>query len=130
MAHGRPPFIRKKPSGVRSPVRNSRSRSSTSLVRSLALSASVPAAVRSVGLALLHGLGVLDLIRAEERLVDAAHDAWNTVRGIEALVGIGLPRKVGVGRDLPAAEIDRLKARLHLLHRLVSGEGAQSRHVI
>ncbi len=43
-----PSFRRKKPSGVRSPVMNGRSRSSTSLVMSLALSASVRA-TRIVG---------------------------------------------------------------------------------
>ena len=50
--------------------------------------------------------------------------------GIEALVGVDLPREVRVGRHLPAAEVDRLEARLHLLHRLVAGERAERVHVI
>jgi hypothetical protein len=43
MAHSTPPLMRKKPSAVRSPVMKAWSRSSTSAVSSLALSASVRA---------------------------------------------------------------------------------------
>ena len=48
-------------------------------------------------------LGVLDLVLADQRVVDAAHDRRHRVRGVEALVGVGLPGEVAVGGDLPAA---------------------------
>ena len=48
MAQSSPPVMRKKPSGVRSPVTNGASAGSTSLVSSRALSASVRA-ITSVG---------------------------------------------------------------------------------
>ena len=83
----------------------------------------------AVSLPPLHRLRMLDLIRAKERLVDAADDAGDAVRRVEALVGIGLPGKIGVGRDLPAAQVDRVEPRLHLLHRLVSGQRPQRRDV-
>src|SRR4029079_1423453 len=41
------------------------------------------------------------------------------------LVGIPRQRIVGTARDLPAREVDRRHAGLHLLHRLVAGERAQ-----
>ena len=78
----------------------------------------------------LPGFRVLDLVRAQERLVDAAHDVRNAVCRVEALIRIGLAREVRVGRDLPAAQVDRLEACLHLLDRLVPGQGAQRVHVI
>ena len=31
---------------------------------------------------------------------------------------------------LPAAEVDRLQPGLHLLYRLVAGEGAEGRHIL
>src|SRR5690606_24044103 len=34
----------------------------------------------------------------------------------------------GIGRYLPAREVDRLEPRLDLLHRLVAGEGAEGRN--
>jgi hypothetical protein len=44
---------------------------------------------------------------------------------IQRLVRIHLAGGVGVGRDLPAGEIDRLEAGLDLLHRLVAGQRAE-----
>src|SRR5262249_55057225 len=53
----------------------------------------------------------------------------NGVRGIEALVGIDLAGEIGVGRHLPAREVDRLEAGADHLHRLIAGERAECRHI-
>ena len=71
--------------------------------------------------------GVRDLVRALQRLVDPFHYRGDAVRRIEALVGIHLSREIGVGRDLPAAEVDRLQTGARLLHRLVAGERTERR---
>jgi hypothetical protein len=47
-------------------------------------------------------LGVLDLIGALQRLVDALHHARHAVGRVQALVGVHLAREVRVGRHLPA----------------------------
>src|SRR3546814_6359437 len=52
----------------------------------------------------------------------------HAVIGVEALVGVHLPGGVGVRRDLPAREVNRLQPGADLLHRLVAGEGAEGRH--
>ena len=75
----------------------------------------------------LHGL---DLVGALQRLVDAAHDGRHAIDRIEALIGIHVAAGVGVRRDLPARQVDRLQPGLYLLHRLVAGEGAQRRDEI
>ena len=41
-----------------------------------------------------------------------------------------MARVVGIRGHLPAAEVDGFQARLHLLHRLIAGEGAECRHII
>ncbi len=74
-------------------------------------------------------LRVLDLVRALERAVDAAHHVRDAVGRVEALVGVGLRGVVRVGRDLPAREVDRVEAGADHLHRLVAGEGAERVHV-
>ena len=52
-----------------------------------------------------------------------------TERGrIERLVRIHLAGVVGVGRDLPAREIDGLEPGLHLLQGLVAGQRAERAH--
>jgi hypothetical protein len=58
-------------------------------------------------------LGVLDLIGPLQRAVDAAHHLRHAVHRVEALVGIGLARGVGVGRHLPAGQVDGLEAGPH-----------------
>ena len=70
-------------------------------------------------------LRMMHLVGPLQRAVDAAAKIRNAVRRIQALVGIHLPRIVGVRRHLPSAHIDRLQSRLHLLHRLVAGHRAQ-----
>jgi hypothetical protein len=72
---------------------------------------------------------VVDLVGSHERVVDLAHHVRNAVGRVKALVGIHLASPVGVGCDLPAAEVDRLQSGLHLLDRLVARESAQRGHV-
>ena len=57
---------------------------------------------------LVLAFGVRNLVRALQRLVDSLNDCRNTVRRIEALVGIHLPGEIRVRCDLPAAEINCL----------------------
>ena len=66
-----------------------------------------------------------DLVGAHERVVDPPHDRGNRIGRIQRLVGIHLAGDVGVGRDLPARQVNRLQAGLHLLHRLVAGQRAE-----
>ena len=54
--------------------------------------------------------------------------AGRAVRGVEALVGIGVAREVRVGCDLPAGEVDRLEAGLDHLHGLAARHRAERRH--
>ncbi len=72
---------------------------------------------------------MLDLIGADERLVDATAQVGRRIGRVEALVGIDLAGRIGVGRDLPSREIDGLQAGADHLHRLVAGHGAEARHV-
>ena len=67
----------------------------------------------------------LDLVGALQRAVDALAQLGRGVGRIERLVGIHRRRRVGVGRDLPAREIDRLEAGPHHLHGLVAAERAE-----
>ena len=53
------------------------------------------------------------------------HDARHRVDRIQRLVRIHLAGDVRVGGDLPAGQVDRLEAGLHLLHRLVAGQRAE-----
>ena len=75
-------------------------------------------------------LGVLELVLTDQRVVDAADHRRHRVRGVERLVGVGLPGEVAVGRDLPAREVDRLEPCTHLLHGLAAGVGAERPHVV
>ena len=75
-------------------------------------------------------LGPLDLVGAEQCVVQPPHHRRHAVRGVEALVGIDLGREVAVGRDLPAGEVDRLQPGLRHLHGLAAGERAERVHVV
>ena len=75
-------------------------------------------------------LGRVDLVGAEQGVVQAPHERRAAVGRVEALVGIGLPGEVGVGGDLPAAQVDRLQAGLDHLHGLAAGERAERGHVV
>ena len=84
-------------------------------------SATIGAKIVDVALA----FHVLDLVGARQGVVDPAHDQRHRIDRIERLVRIHLAGDVRVGRDLPAGQVDRLEAGLHLLQRLVSGQRAQ-----
>ena len=71
----------------------------------------------------------MNLVGAGQRLVDAAHHVRHAVGRIQGLVGIHLSRVVGVGRNLPATEVNGLQAGAHLLHRLVAGQRAKRRDI-
>ena len=73
-------------------------------------------------------LGVLDLIGALECIIDAAHHVGHAVSRIEALIRIHLPGEIGVACHLPAAQVDRFQAGLHLLYGLVSCKRAKRTH--
>ncbi len=70
-------------------------------------------------------LGVMNLIRAPQRRVDPPHDRGHRVGRIERLVRVHLAGEIGIRRDLPAGQVDRIEPGLHLLHRLVAGERAE-----
>ena len=69
--------------------------------------------------------GVVNLVGAHERLIDAAAEVGDAIGGIEALVGVHLSSVVGVGGNLPAAYVDRLQPGFHLLDGLITGHGAE-----
>ena len=54
-------------------------------------------------------LGRVDLVGAQQRVVEPPHERRHAVRRIEALVGVGVAGEVRLGRDLPAGEVDRLR---------------------
>ncbi len=70
-------------------------------------------------------LGVLDLVGALQGAVDAAAQFRCGVGRVQRLVRIHGPGGVGVGRDLPARQIDGLQPGPDHLHGLVSGHGAE-----
>ncbi len=65
---------------------------------------------------------VFDLVGAHESLIDTPDQLGNAVGWIEALIGVRLPRLVGVGGHLPAAHVNRLQSGPDLLHCLIAGE--------
>ena len=67
----------------------------------------------------------LDLVGALQRAVDALAQLGRRVGRIERLVGIHRRRRVGICRDLPARQVDRLEAGAHHLHGLVAAERAE-----
>ncbi|GAT89901.1 hypothetical protein CVCC1112_4560 [Paenarthrobacter nicotinovorans] len=73
----------------------------------------------------LDAFGILDLVCAEQRVVDAADNLRHRVGRVQGLVRVGLARQVGVGGHLPAGEVDGAEAGLDLLHSLVTGQCAQ-----
>ena len=68
---------------------------------------------------------MLDLIGAEQRVVDALDHLRDRVDRVKGLVGIHLAPGVGVGGDLPAGKVNGLEAGLGHLNTLVAGEGAE-----
>src|SRR5713226_455975 len=76
---------------------------------------------RSEPVGVSFALGSLNLVGTLKGLVDAAYNMGTAISGIEALIGIHLPGKVGVGSNLPAAQINGFQASFYLLDGLVSG---------
>jgi hypothetical protein len=72
-------------------------------------------------------LGVLDLVSAQQGVVQAPDERGRRVGRIQALVGVRVPGQVGVGGDLPAGQVDRLQAGLNHLHGLSARHRAQRR---
>ena len=70
--------------------------------------------------------GPLDLIRTAEGIVDPIHHRRYGVSRIERLIRVHAGGEVGVRRDLPAGEINRLNTRLRLLQRLTAGQRAEA----
>ena len=79
---------------------------------------------------LVFAFRAFDLVGAHQRGVDLLDDVGNAVDRVKALVGVHLAGRIGVGGDLPAAEVDGLEARARHLHRLVAGEGAERGDVV
>ena len=73
--------------------------------------------------------GMMNLIRACQGLIDAAAKIGDAVGRIKALVGIHLAGIIGIGRDLPAADVDSFQSGINLLHGLVAGHGAERWHI-
>ena len=73
----------------------------------------------------LDALGELDLVGAQQRVVDAADHLRDRVGRVQRLVRVGVAGVVGVRGDLPAGEVDGAQPGLDLLHGLVAGQGAQ-----
>ncbi len=73
---------------------------------------------------------MLDLVGALERRVDFPGQFGTGIGRVERLIGIHLPRGVGVGRDLPAGQIDRLQSGADHLHRLVARKRAERMDII
>jgi hypothetical protein len=72
---------------------------------------------------------VVDLVGPQQGVIQTCHEVWDTVGGIEALIGVDFPRTVHVSRHLPPAQVDGFEARSDLLHGLAAGDGAEGRDV-
>ncbi len=68
----------------------------------------------------------LDLVGALQGAIDAARQFRAGIGRIERLVGIHGAGDIGVGRHLPARQIDRLQPGAHHLHGLVARHGAEA----
>jgi hypothetical protein len=70
-------------------------------------------------------LGVMQLVGAQQGVVDALDHLRHRVGRIQRLVGVHLAGQVGIGGDLPAGQVDGLEPGLDLLHGLVAGQRAE-----
>src|SRR5260370_38856633 len=59
-------------------------------------------------------VGMANLAGAQQRTIDSPNDRRHAVRWIQTLIGIHLTGKIGIRRDLPAAEKNRLETGFHL----------------
>jgi len=71
---------------------------------------------------------VMDLIGAQEGVVDALHHFRHGIDRIETLVRIHFTGRIGVAGHLPAGAVNRLQSGLHGLNRLISGHAAETRN--
>jgi hypothetical protein len=69
-----------------------------------------------------------DLVGAAQAIIDAPDYIRHRIHWVKRLVGIHLTRRIGVGGNLPAGQIDRLQPGLDLLHRLIAGQCAECGH--
>ena len=76
----------------------------------------------------LIAFGVMDLICAQQRVVDAANDRGHGVCGIQRLIRIHLAGEICIACDLPAGEIHGIEPRPHLLHGLIACQRAERIH--
>jgi hypothetical protein len=67
----------------------------------------------------------VDLVRAQQRIVDALDHLGDGVDGVQALVRVHLSGAVAVTGHLPAGAVDSLQSRLHRLHGLVARDAAE-----
>jgi hypothetical protein len=79
--------------------------------------------------ALLAPVEDLNLIGPTQRVVDAFDHRRHTVGRIKTLVGIHFTRQVGVGCNLPAAQIDRLQPGFDLLNGLIACKRPQGGNI-
>ncbi len=71
----------------------------------------------------------LDLVGSGSRaLLILLDDLRHRVDRIERLVGVHLTGQIGITCHLPTGQVNRLQARLDLLHGLVAGQGAERIH--
>ena len=73
-----------------------------------------------------NAFGPLDFVRTGEGVIDTLHNLWHRVHRVQRLVGVHGGILVVVGGDLPAGQVDGLDISLDLLHRLATGQRAQS----
>ena len=73
--------------------------------------------------------GMLDLVGAGQRFVDAATKFRAGVCGVQTSVRIDLARSIGVCGNLPAGEIDHLEPGTNHLHCLVASHCAETGNV-
>ena len=92
--------------------------------------ASASATMGSEPIALGAAFRMLDLVGALEGAVDAAAQLGAGIGRIERLVGIHGAGDIGIGRHLPAGEIDRLESGAGHLHGLVAGHGAERMDIV
>ncbi len=68
---------------------------------------------------------MVNLVGSEERLVQTAHEVRDAIGRIQTLIRIHLRGVVGIGGDLPAADVNRFQAGGNLLHGLVPRHRAE-----
>src|SRR5262249_31775316 len=74
--------------------------------------------------------GMIDLICADESVVQATYQGGYGVSRVKALVGIHLAGVIGVGGGLPAADVDCLESSCYHLHCLVAAHSSQRLDIV